>query len=207
MFSWLFLQSLLLGLATLGEADQSSSSPTPATYAGLACVNLNNDLLNSVLYPNSSQYAQSLSSYFSQQEEELEPTCIVQPSNAEELSKAIKCLVNGASPNASTPFAVRSGGASYFAGAANIAGGITIDLSRLNRVSLSPDRQRAVIGTGATWGAVYETLDPMNLTVVGGRVSLPGVGGTALGGQSYSYLSVQHQRPSGQQQRMLQQLV
>ena len=69
-----------------------------------------------------------------------------------------------------------------FVGAANIDNGVTIDLSQLNQVTVSPDRATVTVGSGSRWGDVYSTLDPQNLTVPGGRDSTVGVGGLALGG-------------------------
>lgn len=70
-------------------------------------------------------------------------------------------------------------------GASNVEGGVTIDLARLNSFELSEDRKTARIGAGARWGKVYTMLDPLGLTVSGGRVSGVGVGGFLLGGKSY----------------------
>lgn len=73
-------------------------------------------------------------------------------------------------------------------GASNSQGGVAIDLSALNKIDVSTDRATASVGPGARWGNVYETLEPMNLAVVGGRVSDVGVGGLILGG-GMSYFS------------------
>lgn len=59
-----------------------------------------------------------------------------------------------------------------------------LDLHLLNRLELSEDRETAYVGTGSRWGAVYEFLEPWNVTVVGGRVGDVGVGGFLLGGMS-----------------------
>ena len=59
-----------------------------------------------------------------------------------------------------------------WAGSANIQDGVTIDLSALNRVSVRVRNRTVVgIGPGARWANVYGVLEPMNLTVAGGRVS------------------------------------
>jgi len=79
-------------------------------------------------------------------------------------------------------FAVKSGGHGAFSGASNIDGGMTIDLKHLNQLSISHDQAEITIGTGNIWSDVYDYLDPMGLTVVGGRVSDIGVGGLTLGG-------------------------
>lgn len=133
--------------------------------------------------PASTTYTSSLSSYWSLQETGIHPSCIVQPSSAAHVSLAVKTL---SSLNCS--FAVRSGGHSPNAGAANIASGVTLDLSRLDNVTLSGDNSVVSIGPGTTWSNVYSTLDPLNLTVAGGRSGGVGVGGLTLGG-GISFLS------------------
>ncbi|RDW76316.1 FAD-binding oxidoreductase [Aspergillus mulundensis] len=68
------------------------------------------------------------------------------------------------------------------AGAANIQGGVTVDLRALSGVQVSEDRETVVIGTGVSWGEVYKVLSPLNLTVAGGRAASIGVGGFLTGG-------------------------
>ena len=80
------------------------------------------------------------------------------------------------------PFAVKSGGHAAFAGASNIEGGVTIDLARLKQIQVSSDRTLTRVGAGNRWVDVYSHLDPMQLSVVGGRVADIGVGGLTLGG-------------------------
>lgn len=77
---------------------------------------------------------------------------------------------------------MRSGGYSYYAGASNIQGGVTIDLQGLDHIDLEPDRSIVSVGAGATWFDVYSYLNPLNLTANGGRVANVGVGGLTIGG-------------------------
>ena len=79
-------------------------------------------------------------------------------------------------------FAVKSGGHAAFAGASNIDNGIAIDLAKLNQVAVSADKTQTSVGPGNVWYDVYSKLDPMGLSVIGGRVSAIGVGGLTLGG-------------------------
>ena len=124
----------------------------------------------------------------------MQPVCIVSPQTAQDVSTAVRILTT---TNASThfnamdsaggcQFAVRSGGHANFAGAANIAGGVTIDLSGLSGLTLSPlglDVPPTLsVGVGSTWGSVYAYLDPFSLSVSGGRSAGTGVGGLTLGG-------------------------
>lgn len=79
-------------------------------------------------------------------------------------------------------FAVRGAGHAPFVGANNIDGGLTIDLTSLDSVTLTGDNTELQVGGGAQWSQAYSHLEPFNLTVIGGRDSSVGVGGLTLGG-------------------------
>lgn len=104
----------------------------------------------------------------------MQPACIVSPGNVEDVSTAVKTLVQLHEQGQSCLFAIRSGGHTSWAGASNIQGGVVIDLRGLNAVKLSSDRETVEVGVGAHWGDVYEALDPLGLSVNGGRASTPG---------------------------------
>ena len=78
---------------------------------------------------------------------------------------------------------MKSGGHAAFAGGSSIENGILINLAKMNEVTLSADRKTTRVGPGNNWGDVYETLDPLGVSVVGGRESGVGVGGLTLGGE------------------------
>ncbi|KAF3766669.1 FAD-binding domain-containing protein [Cryphonectria parasitica EP155] len=152
---------------------------------GRACCTALSAVLGDLTFsPTSLSYDSSQSSYWSLQEAEVEPSCVVQPKSAEDVSVAIKTMtaIEGCH------FAIRSGGHSPNAGAANIASGVTVDLSQLGGTIISDDRSTVSINPGSTWAAVYETLDLVNLTVAGGRSGGVGVGGLTTGG-GISFLS------------------
>ncbi|KAI2465117.1 putative FAD-binding oxidoreductase [Annulohypoxylon bovei var. microspora] len=111
------------------------------------------------------------------------PACIIQPSNTEELTFVVSAVVAQ-----KAKFAVRSGGHSVVPGAANINGGVLIDMVNFNTVEYDADKKVAVVSSGLRWKEVYTALDPYNVTVVGGRVLEVGVGGLVLGG-GLSYLA------------------
>lgn len=70
-------------------------------------------------------------------------------------------------------------------GSSNIgASGFTIDMQKINTVSVSGDQKVVSIGAGSNWRNVYHSLAPYNLTTVGGRTSDVGVAGFLLGGLS-----------------------
>ncbi|KAL8854847.1 MAG: hypothetical protein Q9221_000353 [Calogaya cf. arnoldii] len=124
--------------------------------------------------------------YWSANEAEIVSSCRLAPRNAQEVSTAVKLLVQ-----ANCRFAVRGGGHMFWAGAANIQDGVTIDLSQMDRVVVSRNRKLTAVGAGARWQDVYSKLDPMNLSVVGGRVGSVGVSGLTLGGGN-SYFAPRH---------------
>jgi len=147
-----------------------------------------------VLFPGSGGYTSSVSSYWARQAAQLQPLCVVTPGSTEDVSLAIRSLVSVAESladpeEASTcHFAIRSGGHLPLTGAANVAGGVVLDLRLLNAIEVSPDEGTALIGAGATWGEVYAKLEPSGLHVAGGRVDAVGVGGLVTGG-GISFLS------------------
>jgi FAD/FMN-containing dehydrogenase len=68
-------------------------------------------------------------------------------------------------------------------GAANIEGGVTIDLAQMKEVTVSKNQQLVSLGPGNKWADVYSKLAPMRLAVSGGRWGNVGVGGFLLGGE------------------------
>ncbi|KUJ19297.1 FAD-binding domain-containing protein, partial [Mollisia scopiformis] len=143
------------------------------------CLALSLLLKDKVSFPGSQVYRASLGSYFSLQQAQVNPLCIVAPQTTEDVSTAVRALTT---PAPTCQFAVRSGGHSSFSGASNIQGGITIDLRALDRIELSQDRSIVSLGVGASWGSVYSYLDGLNLSVTGGRSFGVGVGGVSIGG-------------------------
>jgi len=135
-----------------------------------------------VSYPDSNLYNSSITSYFSGQERELNPTCVFEPVTASEISQFIKIVTacNG------TQFAIRGGGHTLWTGAANIDCGITMDMRLMNDTTLSQDNQIAHLEPGARYHDVYHEVVKHNVTVMGGRVPGIGVGGFASGGECWS---------------------
>ncbi|KAL2132715.1 hypothetical protein VTI74DRAFT_3453 [Chaetomium olivicolor] len=156
------------------------------------CEVIDRSIPNRTTYPASARYTAAQSSYYSGQESELQPQCIFTPTDAKEVSRFVQLITadlgDGQNVSWPTQFAIRGGGHAVFAGAANVAGGITVDLRALNSVSLSDDRKTATIGAGAIWSEIYPQLVPYNVTVMGGRVAGVGAGGFLLGG-GISHLS------------------
>ena len=137
--------------------------------------------------PPSPNHTESIASYWAQQASEVRPAGILRPWTASDVSRALKILPQTNLDNGfNTPFAIRSGGHSTYAGASNLDGGLILDLRDLRSlkvVQVEDGSGFAVrVGTGARWGDVYGYLDSMQLMVPGGRVASVGVGGLTLGG-------------------------
>ncbi len=157
-----------------------------ASQSTTLCETADSQIPDRISYPDSAAYDASLSSYYSGQEKDLKPGCIFTPESTSEVARFIKLaaarndLAHGSPP---PQFAIRSGGHTIWTGAANIEGGITVDLRSMNAVVLSEDRTVASLSAGGVWSDIYPQLDPYNLTVMGGRVSGIGVGGFSTGGK------------------------
>ncbi|KAK2880121.1 hypothetical protein FQN49_000535 [Arthroderma sp. PD_2] len=146
-----------------------------------------------VLPQDAATFKKSMNTYWAQQECEVVPACVVRPQNVDQLSTAVSILKGeydrrrsqdgeGEGVKAGGLFAVRSGGHSAVSHAASIEDGVMIDMSLFCDVTPSEDGSSVVIGAGARWGPVFETLAAKGLAVAGGRNSHVGVGGLTLGG-------------------------
>ncbi|KAF9887342.1 hypothetical protein FE257_010337 [Aspergillus nanangensis] len=83
--------------------------------------------------------------------------------------------------------AIKGGGHSV-AGTSSSAGGLVIDLSRMNNVTVHPSTKTLTVQGGAVWKDVDEAAAKHGLATVGGTVNHTGVGGLTLGG-GYGWLS------------------
>jgi hypothetical protein len=155
---------------------------------GLCCLGLIAALgQKKVALPDNPAYIESLSSYFAQQVSQTQPACIVTATQPNDVATALRTITNVSQPLQGAAldkckFAVRSGGHSSIPTAANIQGGVVIDLSGLDSVSLNAGSAVVSMGPGATWDAAYAVLDPAGLAVAGGRTAGVGVGGLTTGG-------------------------
>src|SRR3569833_4074195 len=105
------------------------------------------------------------------------PAAIVRPGTPVELQSTVRhCIANG------IEFTVRSGGHDLFF-RHTVAGAVTIDLRRLDSVTVSPDKKTATLGGGANFAKVLTELAKHNLYAPTGTVTTVGYAGWAtLGG-------------------------
>ncbi|KAL9126102.1 MAG: hypothetical protein Q9217_004802 [Psora testacea] len=159
---------------------------TAAAYAKAQCDELAKVLPGKVSFPRDPDFKQS---YFSLQETDIIPTCIVTPLDTADVVVAVKSLAAiYKSSDYAAQFAIKGGGHTPWAGSANIASGPVIDMTSIKAVRVDKKTSLTAVGAGARWADVYQTLDSMQLAVSGGRAAQVGVGGLTLGG-GLSYFS------------------
>ena len=104
------------------------------------------------------------------------PAVIARCTSTADVSAAVQYAVaNG------LEVAVRGGGHSI-SGKSVVDGGLMIDLSRMNAVSVDPDARRARTGGGALLGDLIGAAQEHGLALPVGAISHTGVGGLTLGG-------------------------
>ncbi|KAK3988689.1 hypothetical protein QBC44DRAFT_243013 [Cladorrhinum sp. PSN332] len=180
----------LVGLAglflssTLAAPSEPSQLPKRASRKDCLdlCRSVESKLPGKVFYAGSAGFNSSQQDYFTGNEREIIPGCVVRPASTGDVSKFVK-LVSGSKLSAKdAPFAIRSGGHTFWEGAANLQDGITLDMRSINSFSLSRDKKVASIGGGSDFADVYPKLVPHNLTVLGGRAPGVSAGGFLTGG-------------------------
>jgi hypothetical protein len=110
---------------------------------------------------------------------------VVQPVDVADISAALSWAQEN-----SIELAVKGGGHST-AGTSSSDGGLVVDLSRMNEVTVDVGKKIITAQGGATWKEVDEAGAVHGLAAVGGTVNHTGVGGLTLGG-GYGWLSGQY---------------
>ncbi|MCJ1309087.1 hypothetical protein MMC25_002742 [Agyrium rufum] len=158
---------------SLGSLGLRSAVP-----AGSCCSHLASALGPKVIFPSTAAYNATLAEYYSIQEASLSPSCFVAPETSQDVAEAVSTILALDNCN----FAIKGRTHMPAGGAANINGGVTIDMSTLDSITVNKDHSMASVGAGASWLDVYTYLDTLSLTVAGGRNGAVGVGGSTLGG-------------------------
>lgn len=144
----------------------------------IQCQSLSTALSSKVVYPESTAYDASLSSYWAQGEQLITPSCIFLPQTAQDISSALKILVGG-----SCQFAVRSGGHGSPTGIANIEDGVTFDMRGINFTTISSDSSLVSVGPGQVLGNVFSILYQRGLYIPAARAAGIGAAGSTIGGK------------------------
>lgn len=177
------MSSFYLNLFRLVAFLPVAVTTTEAQQTTDICKLIDSRLPGRITYADTAVYRQSQSSYYTGQERDLKPSCIFRPTRTSEVSQFIKLIkADDKGGNQTAQFAIRGGGHSLFSGAANINGGVTVDMRSMKSVVLNHDHKVASVGGGAVFSDVYPQVVPYNLTVMGGRVPGIAVGGFTTGG-------------------------
>ncbi|EME77450.1 uncharacterized protein MYCFIDRAFT_146303 [Pseudocercospora fijiensis CIRAD86] len=181
----MLLSQLPVGLLVAATAASPPPHHSLSSQVQQCCRQLSSTFPNQVISPNN---ASSYIHYTNRWTENarLEPTCIFLPNDARDIATAIKIFHPHNNGRGICPFAVKSGGHMPHPGANSIENGIVIDLSSINEVTIAKDRSYVTLGSGNTWGKVYDTLAGTNLAVPGGRCA---------GKKFYHIFSLSHTHP------------
>ncbi|KAK8016706.1 hypothetical protein PG993_014895 [Apiospora rasikravindrae] len=178
-------------LALLGSAMTVVASPAKASAAANLCDLVASQLPGLVSYPGQTVYNASQDGYYTSNERDLSPSCVFRPTETAQVSQFVKLVAQNGQKDKSGMykplFAVRGGGHTLWSGAANMDGGVTVDMRAMNSLVVSPDQKMVSLGAGGKWSDMYPQLVPYNLTIAGGRVPGIGVAGFALGGKMTKY--------------------
>ncbi|KAB5575414.1 hypothetical protein GE09DRAFT_1215197 [Coniochaeta sp. 2T2.1] len=170
--SWMLIASAV-------SCEVSEREPTPGddpTSPQECCKTIQLKLPSIVHFPDSEEYQERHTTYYSLQQQELFPACTVKPTSAKDVSFALQIAEAG-----QCRFAVASGGHMAWKGSSNIQNGFVFDFRGLDGIEISSTAQTAKLGTGSTWARVYKTLAPFDVTVAGARIN--NVGGFAFKSQ------------------------
>lgn len=166
---------LILATVTSAATISSATGNTTSTCQELASV-----ISDHVYFPETLNYNACILSYPFLQSR-LHPTCVVRPRTTEE----VVTIVNILRKRSLTKFAVKGGGHNANVEFNNIIDGVTIDLQSINQTHVDLKTQVAQVGGGSIWQGVYDAVEPHNLTVLGGRIGVVGVGGFTTGGMYF----------------------
>ncbi|KAI9787987.1 MAG: hypothetical protein M1816_007291 [Peltula sp. TS41687] len=176
-------------LVALSAALCVKAIPAERQYAGssgTACQQLAAKFPNSVAFPNSTLYNEESIRYWDAAAI-LSPACIFTPKSSQDVAAGLRIV-----SSTKTPFAVRSGGHTPIAGAANVNNGVLIAADNLTSIELGTvgSTRVAKVGTGQRWIQVYSWLANQGLTSIGGRYATVGLGGLLTGGGINYFQSV-----------------
>lgn len=151
----------------------TQARPTPE------CCELLSAVSNKILPRDVPSYETERTDYWSTTEW-LMPSCILLPESPSEVADAVTVLVQN-----ECRFSVKGGGHSTIPGAANIDDGVLIAMKHLNGTDVNAEGGFIRVGAGALFQSIYDTLDPLGLAAIVGRVGVVGMGMAVGAGISY----------------------
>lgn len=179
-----FSLTAAVAIATLASsASALVASPKSKTAGAAACSDLQTQLGNKVAPQGiSPSYVGSTTYYYSQEQVQNKPACVVAPTAYTDVQTAMKVI---RAHNAT--MAVKAGGHNTNNYWSSVSGGVLIDFKDMTAKSYDASSNTGYYQPGNRWGDLYKYYQQFDRTVVGGRIS--GIGsGLALGG-GLSFLS------------------
>ncbi|MFE1291882.1 FAD-binding oxidoreductase [Streptomyces sp. NPDC058751] len=148
----------------------------PLSKAGAALAALRASLSGEVLTPDDPGYDEARTIFNAMIDRR--PAVIARCEGEADVTRAVRFA-----RELDLPIAVRGGGHSVSGMSLN-DGGLVIDLSRMNAVTVHPGSETVRVEGGALMSHLDRATQPYGLATTGGRVSTTGVGGFVLGGGS-----------------------
>jgi hypothetical protein len=152
--------------ALLLALQLAAAAPTKETTQ--ACTDLKNALPGKVLMPEllGTEYFFETQSYWSQIPRTDNPSCVVQPISAEDVSTVVKTL----NKYPTVKFATKSGGHDPNLGHASVNDGILITMTDMVGATYDASTGLAYVKPGGEWNDVVRDLEPSGVTIAGGRL-------------------------------------
>jgi FAD/FMN-containing dehydrogenase len=168
-------QSLARSGGASGGKIMASSAVAPVDDLSERAVrSLEDRLFGEVIRPGNAEYDQARRVWNAAVDRR--PALIVRPLQTADVIQAVDfARTNG------LPLAVRGGGHSP-AGYGTVDGGLVIDLSRMKRLDVDPERRVAWARPGLTWGDYDARVHGYGLATPGVDVAVVGIAGATLGG-------------------------
>ncbi|KAF9472666.1 FAD-binding domain-containing protein [Pholiota conissans] len=167
--------SLCLSFAFAGTAQ-----PERKSFPDAICVQIAHSISSAseVFYPGDPLYDKGIYHYSAWSSQKSK--CVVEAGSPQDVGKILFIL-----GRTKTPFAVKGGGHATNPGFSS-SPGVLISMYRFSEITYHAASNTADIGVGLICDDVYATLDPLGVTVLGGRVTGLGIAGFTLGG-GYSW--------------------
>lgn len=183
LLEWSALISLIF-LASSSSALVPSRSSNAAGQA--ACAQLSKLLGQKVSsIPLDPAYIQSTKKYFSSEQAQNKPSCVVGPTSYSDVQTAVKVI-----RQFNSTLAVKAGGHQTNNYWSSTAGGVLIDLINMRTKTYDSSTQTGYYQPGNKWADLYPYYENLGVIPVGGRIADVG-SGLSLGG-GLSYLSGQY---------------
>lgn len=159
----------------------------PSASTTQACTDIDAILPDRLSWPLELDYITETQEYWSTALRDIQPACVVHPQSTDEVASVVQIL----NKYPDVDFAAKSGGHDPNPGHGSIQDGVLIAMRYITGVTYDASTNLASVKPGGTWNDVIGDLAPYNVTVVGGRLGIVGVGGYLLQG-GISFLSAQY---------------